>query len=77
MKHLESPGKRNTTITGKPCRNWDKINNKILFSTNTDIDTSLNYCRDPSNFGFNWCFVELSNDVEQWEPCQLEGDKYP
>jgi hypothetical protein len=67
-------GKRNTTITGKQCKSWDNISHKMSFLSNFDLETSLNYCRDPSNLGYNWCYIENSKGTEQREPCQIEGN---
>jgi hypothetical protein len=73
MKYTE---KRNTTITGKQCMSWDKLNLKTAFFSTADLGTSFNFCGDPLNLGFNWCYVAVTKDTEQWEPCQTEGDRY-
>jgi hypothetical protein len=74
VKNMEYTGERNTTITGKQCISWEKLNRKTSLFSTADLDTSFNYCRDPSNLGFNWCYVAVSKDTEQWEPCLTEGD---
>lgn len=77
IKNEKYTGTRNVTLTGKQCQSWDKLknNNRGFFDIDLiDLKNAFNYCRDPANFGFNWCFVDIIN--EKWEPCQLEGYKY-
>ncbi|XP_053372750.1 plasminogen-like [Mercenaria mercenaria] len=55
----------NVTFSGKPCKHWN------TYIAGKDMSASIkvldNYCRDPFDEGFLWCYTDLANLKR--EPC--------
>ncbi|KAL4221447.1 hypothetical protein ACF0H5_019704 [Mactra antiquata] len=77
-KAHEYTGKVNTTINGTVCQRWDlqypwshKFSSSKYFPDDS-MDEVANYCRDPSESGFIWCYLM---DAEiKWQKCEMEAD---
>lgn len=67
IKQLGYTGTNNITVTGKACMSWNKHNFQNVL--NYDVDLAENFCRDPFNYGFDWCYINSNS----WEPCLIEG----
>lgn len=54
---------------------WDKSIRIFGESLSPEINLTdaENFCRDPLNFGFLWCFIDSPYSSEEWEPCQHQG----
>ena len=65
-------GTMSRTVTGKICQKWNSKSQNYQLTRNGDfpgetIENAENYCRDPWNSGFLWCYT---TDVHTlWEPC--------
>jgi hypothetical protein len=68
-------GYKNTTYSGKECKNWtsprsfldDRKDQQFIIKEWLDD----NYCRDPFNNGYVWCYTGETN--AEWEPCDITG----
>jgi hypothetical protein len=61
----------NSTVTGKACQSWDLEILENSYSQDHYLSGFSNYCRDPLNLGYYWCYVDIANTIP--EPCQIEG----
>ncbi|XP_071095334.1 hepatocyte growth factor-like protein [Haliotis cracherodii] len=69
-----------TSVTGKTCQRWKaqvphehRFKGPILrspsgFASET-LDEAVNYCRDPSDAGFMWCYT--MDPRSRWEKCDV------
>ncbi|XP_045199612.2 hepatocyte growth factor-like [Mercenaria mercenaria] len=71
-------GNQSTSFSGKICQRWD-----VKYPHNHDLHGNLfkgegisdasNYCRDPVETGYLWCFTTDADT--RWEPCLLNEIK--
>ena len=54
-------GTVNVTYSGVPCLNWTSVANETFTFSDVSIKDALNYCRDPLNLGYLWCYEYHSN----------------
>ncbi|XP_045177665.2 plasminogen-like [Mercenaria mercenaria] len=67
-------GTKNTTPSGLTCQRWDKqVPHDHKYKDEQFPEGSLckakNYCRDPGNEGFTWCYTTDPNT--RWEACGI------
>lgn len=70
-------GHLNVTKSGLPCQAWSSkyphehvYNQNIMFKADGTADAAKNYCRDPGDHGYVWCYT--TDPVVKWEKCDLE-----
>jgi len=67
-------------MTGLPCQRWDSQTphshhyNDVNAFPDASITDVANYCRDPDNVGFLWCYT--TNSTIRWQPCAIDKCKH-
>jgi hypothetical protein len=56
----------NQTMKGNKCMNW--LEAGVDFDANLGIGDH-NYCRDPTDKGQAWCYLDDPSDDKTWEYC--------
>ncbi|KAK3604327.1 hypothetical protein CHS0354_021125 [Potamilus streckersoni] len=65
-------GKRNCTISGYQCINWDsKVpqEHELTQFPDDSIKEAGNYCRDPNGKGLPWCYIK--DPIKKFEICPV------
>lgn len=61
-------GTRNVTLSGIPCQRWDVT---YPHDPKYKMDSvHENYCRNPDNYYYVWCYTIRPN--LQWERCDIQ-----
>ncbi|XP_045177663.2 plasminogen-like [Mercenaria mercenaria] len=63
-------------VSGRECQRWDsqephkhKFNEIKMFRREKTVAAAHNYCRDPSESGYLWCYTMDPN--QRWEKCDI------
>ncbi|XP_053400492.1 uncharacterized protein LOC123556838 [Mercenaria mercenaria] len=69
-------GTKNTTFSGKTCLSWKNFSKHMVKRgyQSGPLSHEQNYCRDPYNDGYTWCYYGDMED--EWEPCLVDDDIY-
>ncbi|XP_060606596.1 plasminogen-like [Ruditapes philippinarum] len=73
-------GRRKTTVSGLQCQRWDSQNpHEHHYKESQFSDCSFcearNYCRDPGDDGYLWCYTTDLN--KRWEGCGIPWCEEP
>ena len=76
MRSAEYTGKVSVTESGRRCQPW-ALQSPQAHSVTRDnqfadgsVAAAKNYCRDPDNTGYLWCYT--TDPASRWERCNVD-----